>query len=119
VSVADPQSTWGGDILDPGSAARAVDQVVDRHYLFKPKDEDVPLGPDGKPTGSNWFEHNYKPMPPALSLRLSIDPKALADALNPFFEASDMIGAIKLLENAKIKIETQPGNPIIKLVLLP
>jgi hypothetical protein len=88
---------------------------VDRRYLFKPKDEEPP--PEG--SGENWFEHNYRPRPIAQSIRLQINPRALADVLNPFIEQSNMTQVVKICQEAKIEVVTTPGSPIVELRLLP
>jgi hypothetical protein len=103
----------GGDILDPGAAERIADSVVERRYLFKPKDEEAP------PDGGNWFEHNYKPRPAAMSIRVQIQVKPLAEKIDPFIQVSDMASVINLCSKAKIKVVSNPGNPIITLEIVP
>lgn len=115
MTTADPLPGSDGSVLDPGGMERAAEQVVTRQALYKPKDEVPP--PEG--SGQNWFEYNYRPRPAALSLRLQIDPKPLSDALHPFVEASDMEGFLKTLRGCQLKVEAQPGNPIVTLRLLP
>ena len=109
MSMPDP----GGDILNPGAAEKMVDQVVERRYLYKPKDEEVP------PDGGNWFEHNYKPMPAALSIRVQIDPKLLADQLDQFIQNSNMNAVIELCRKAKIEVVASPNSPIVVLKIVP
>lgn len=103
----------GGDILRPGAIEHTVDQVVERQYLFKPKDEEVP------PNGGNWFEHNYKPLPVAMSIRIQIDPKLLADQLDPFIQNSNMNEVLALCRKAKIEVVAMPNSPIVTLKLVP
>lgn len=104
-----------GSILDPGKAEGLAEKVVTRRALYPPKDEVPP--PEG--SGTNWFEYNYKPMPPVLSIRLQINPRQLSDALHPFVESSDMPGFLNICRNAKIEIDAEPGNPIVTLRLIP
>lgn len=111
--TSEPLPGSDGNVLNPGGIEKVAEKTVTRQPLFAPKDEEAP------PPGVNWFEHNYPIRPPAMSLRLSIDPKPLADALNPFMEVSDMKGVLRVCEGCKIKVETQPGNPIVTLRLLP
>lgn len=111
----DPLPGGDGNILNPGGVDKIADQVVTRRPLFRPKDEVPP--PEG--SGINWFEHNYPLRPAAMSLRLSIDPKPLSDALHPYVEVSDMEGFLRVLNGCKFKVETQPGNPVVTLRLLP
>lgn len=103
----------GGDILNPGAAERMADKVVDRRYLFAPKDEEPP------PDGSNWFEHNYRPRPAAMSIRVRIDPKPLADKLDAFIQASDMKGVLEICNKAKIKVISNPNDPIVTIEIHP
>jgi hypothetical protein len=120
MTTPDPLPGSDGSILSPGAAERLVDKTVTRQALFTPKDEEPPpSGPDGKPTGANWFEHNYRPRPVALSIRLSIDSRPLADALNPFVEASDMAGFLRVLSSLRSEVVAQEGNPIVILRLHP
>jgi hypothetical protein len=109
MSVPDP----GGDILDPGAAARQVDQTVTRQYLYQPKDEEVP------PDGQNWFQHNYKPMPAAMSIRVQIDPKPLAQTLDDLIAASNMPEVIKRCREAKIEVIVEKNSPLVTLRLMP
>jgi hypothetical protein len=119
MTTPDPLPGSDGSVLNPGGAERLAEKTVTRQALFSPKDEVPPLGPDGRPTGANWFEYNYRPRPPALSIRLQIDSRPLADALNPYVEASDMTGFLRILATVKPEIVTEDGNPIVTLRLLP
>jgi hypothetical protein len=109
MSTIDP----GGDNLDPGAVEGMADKVVERRYLYKPKDEEVP------PDGANWFEHNYRPMPAAMSIRVSVDIKPLADRLDIFIQNSDMQSVVELCRNAKIEVIATPKSPIVTLKIVP
>ncbi|SRR6266581_5865979 len=102
-----------GDILNPGAAERIAERVVTRRPLYQAKDEEAP------PAGQNWFEYNYKPMPAALSLRVQIDPKPLADILDPLIQESNMPEVIKRCRAARIEVIATPDSPIITLKIMP
>jgi hypothetical protein len=109
MSMDDP----GGDNLSPGAAERIVERTVDRRYLFKPKDEEVP------PKGVNWFQHNYPNMPAARRIQVTIDPRPLADSLDSLIAESDFDGIVRALKAHKFEVVIEEGSPVIFLRLLP
>lgn len=108
----------GGDILNPGAAERLVDKVVERRYLFKPKDEELPPGASAADQ-DRIFDFNYPRMPAVMSLKLQVDPRPLADALDPYVQTSNFTQFLSVCKNAKIEVVSSPDSPIVTLRLLP
>lgn len=114
MSVQDP----GGDILSPGAAERMADKVVERRYLFQPKDEVLPPGATARDQ-DQIFAFNYPPMPSVMSLKVKIDPKPLADAIDPWIQSSNLTQLVNACRAAKIEVVASPDSPIVILRLVP
>lgn len=114
MSIPDP----GGDILNPGAAEKMAEKVVERRYLFQPKDEVLPPGANAGDQ-DEIFAFNYPPMPAVMSLKVKIDPKPLADAIDHFIQTSNLKQLVKACQSAKIEVVSSPDSPIVTLRLIP
>lgn len=101
-------------VLSPGSVGGTTGKAVERKALVQPKDEEMP------PPGVNWYEWNHRQlMPSTRSIKVEIDIKDMAKAIESYVLAGDVGSIMEIWKNVQVETKFHPEIAKINVRLMP